>query len=383
MTPQPFPAETVYDADGRHFPLRSTRATRSAVLSFRVPEEHPLWPYLGRRSFVYDDALALIAQVAQQHHPEARAIGETLAALVTPQGDIGFSFELNDQAFYDRDYVRAGVVAWAAYALALYDLETGEDRFRTVARRLADTLLASRVTTPGDPRAGLIPAGRGRWQMQFRRFDRSFVADYCVMEHQFDGWFLLRTLAALDPTSHYGVDADRLAASIDAALWLPEGRYGAAVTRDGVVRTPALDAAGAWGALFLAARGETVRANRAIAYVRATFSTHIEGLDGFAPYAGPVPDHPGIDLSHTLSGEGTAAVGVALLRLGRRLEAERIAQDLSALQHRQSGGLLYAYPAEEEFPDLPAMASTAWLFFLQMELEGHPPTVFAPPQRPR
>ena len=380
VAPRPFRATLVRDAGGRAVTLPPTRFARSAVESFRVPEDHPLYQYLGNRSFVYDDALALIAALALGHFSDARALGETLQALISPRGEIGFSVQLGEEPFYDREYVRAGVMAWAGYALARFDLETGEHRFREAAGRIADTLLASRLHIAGDPRSGLILAGRGRWTDHFRTFDTAFTADYCVAEHQFDTYFLLRTLARVEPENRRWADeAHALAVRIDGSLWLPEGRFATAVTERGPVGSPALDAAGAWGALYLVETGDFVRAHAAMRYVRERFPVHVEGLDGFAPFHGGSPDHPGVDFSNMLSAEGTAGVALALLRLGERGAAQRLATSLAALQGMSPSGVLYAYPGDEEFPELPSVASTAWLLFLQLELAGRPATVFAPP----
>ena len=383
LTPRPFVATRGYDEDGRVFslgPCPVGGCERAAVRSYRVPPGHPLEPYLADRSFVYDDALAMIALSLVGRHAEARAIGHTLAALLTPDATLGFSFSLASPAFYNVRYVRAGSMAWAGYAMAVSDALAHEQRFTPQARRIADRLLASRVTAPGDPRVGLVPGGRGAWRDHYRRFDPAYVAAYCATEHQVDTYFLLAALAPGDESGRYAAAADALASRIVDALWIPaEGRFAAAVTERGVPAERALDAAGAWGALFLLARGDRARADRAIDYTLRTFALAGGRRPGFAPYAGAVPDYPGQDLSGTLFAEGSAGVALALLRVGRAREAGAISEALRALQREGDGAVLYATPASEDFPDLPAVAPTAWLLFFERERADRRRVVFGPP----
>ena len=159
LTPVAFAAAGAYDEDGRSFPLGRCSfrdCERLAVRSYRIPPGHPLEPYLADRSFVYDDALAMIALSLVGRRDEARAIGNTLTTLLTADSTLGFSFSLASPSFYNVRYVRAGTVAWAGYALALYDALTHERRFTPYAQRIADRLLASRIDAAGDPRAGLV-----------------------------------------------------------------------------------------------------------------------------------------------------------------------------------------------------------------------------------
>lgn len=381
LTPRPFPATAAHDEDGRPIALGGCpprACERAAVRSYSIPPGHPLEPYLGDRSFVYDDALALIALSLDGRRDEARAVGNTLVALLTADASLGFSFSVASPSFYNVRYVRAGTVAWAGYALALHDALTGERRFTPAARRVADRLLATRVESPTDPRRGLIPGGRGAWRDHYRRFDAEHVASYCATEHQVDAYFLLDALAATDPTGRYRVAADELAARVVEALWMPaEGRFAVAVTARGAVPDRALDAAGAWGALFLLARGDLARAGQALDYTLRTFAMERDGRRGFAPYAGAIDDYPGVDLSRTLFAEGTAGVALALLRSGRVAEAAELSESLRSLQRDGGGGVVYATPAAEDFPDLPAAAPTAWLLFLERERRDHRRVVFA------
>ncbi|MFO0645363.1 MAG: hypothetical protein U0326_03930 [Polyangiales bacterium] len=380
LTPETFTADRYYDERGatRLLPVAPS-GRRAALRSYRFVDDHPLRDRLERRTFVYDLALAMIVHTLADREPDARAIGRTLCQLVDASGGApGFSLGLDAPAFYDVEYVRSGVVAWVGYALALHDLVKGENRFRAHARRVADALLSSRFPSGSDPRAGLILAGRGRWLDGQRRFDGPWRADYCVTEHQIDAWFLLDALGRLGE-ARYQAEADALSSAMLSSLWLAdEGRFAVAATANGLDRALALDAAGAWGALFLLARGEREKASASLRFTERTFATRVDDLDGFAPYAGTIHEYEGYDFSSTLFAEGTAAVGLARLRMGDRVGAERVAEVLRRLQRRGDGGVLYATPEGPDMPQVPAAAPTAWLLLLERELAGQRAAVFAP-----
>lgn len=378
ITPEAFSADRFYDASGARRSFAAPTARRAALRSYRFSDDHPLRERLERRAFVYDLALAMIAYTLSDRAQEARSVGATLCQLVdTSAATPGFSLGLDSPAFYDAEYVRSGVVAWVGYALALYDLARSEVRYRHYARRVAEALLAARVEASDDPRSGLIRAGRGRYVDGQRRFEAPWRAEHCVTEHQLDAWFLLDALGRLGE-ARYAAEADALARAIDARLWLDEeGRFAVAATPRGHDRGLALDAAGAWGALYLLARGERDRAVRSAAFVERTFASRVGDVDGFAPYVGVVPEYDAYDFSSTIFAEGTAAVGLLRLRLGDRVGAERIADGLRRLQRRGEGGVVYATPEGPDMPEVAAVAPTVWLLFLERELTGRSPVVFA------
>ncbi|MBI2388432.1 MAG: hypothetical protein HYV09_02340 [Deltaproteobacteria bacterium] len=382
LDPVPWDSYAAYDELGAVRKVSGCALDCGAVVSFRIPIDHPLAADLAGRSFVYDDALAMLVHLAEGRPDRARAIGRTLVALRNSDGTIGFSFDFERTAFVDARYVRAGVVSWAAYALATYALSTGEDVFRTEARAFADALLAARVDAQGDPRHGLIAAGRGRY-LDGRVFDGAFIADYAVTEHQIDAYFLFRTLHALDPQGPYGAAADALAQALIRAAWIDEESvFAAGVGRAGPTADRALDAAGAWGATLLLAVGEDERARRSLTATRTRFTVYVDGYAGFAPYVGVVSDYSGADLSGTFFSEGTAGMGVLFARFGMQAEARSIGRTLGRLRAKNEGAIPYAFPESRDFPELPSAAPTAWLRLLERELAGAPPMVLAVPPHP-
>jgi len=378
LEPIPWSVTGSYDPAGRERAIFGCKSGCAAVLSYHVPPGHELERELAGRSFVYDDALAMLVHLAEGRPEQALPIGRTLVALQNGDHTIGFSFDFTEPAFVDSGYVRAGVVAWVGYALATYDRVTHTHTFRDEARSVADRLLQSRFTS--GPREGLVAAGRGRWLEHSTVFDAPYVADYAVTEHQIDTYFFLRVMEELEPGS-YGAAANALAASLLRAAWIEEeDMFSAGVDVDGRSDDRALDAAGAWGALFLLAIGDRPRAERSFAATDRAFASVVRGFHGYAPYAGVVSDYVGRDFSRTFFSEGTAGMGVLLARTGRMEHAHAVAETLAKLRKNHGGAVPYAFPASEDFPELPALAPTAWLRLLERELATSSPFVFATPR---
>lgn len=376
LTPLPFDAAWAYDADGTTIRIDPCDCERACLPSYDVPPGHAQHGRLHRRSFVYDDALGVFHALGRGDTDTASSLGNTLVALCMPDDTVGFSFEAASPSFYNAGYVRAGSVAWTAYALARLAGERGEP-YLEASTRLARGLWGGVHETPGDARRGLVPAGRGRWGPGHRAFFPDYVADYCVTEHQIDTYFLFRELARVTGRRAWAGRAERLGDSMMKRLWIePEGRFCVGASARGPNEELGLDAAGAWGTLFLIARGDVDRAQRCLRFTRDRFRTRVRGIDGFAPYAGAVSDYPGRDFSRTLFTEGTASVGVALARLGFDQDARKLAGALRGLARRESGGVPYALPGGPDFPALPAVSPTIWLEFLEGELGGVPSKVF-------
>jgi len=324
---------------------------------------------LRDRSFLYDDALALLWLTATGDQEAARDLAATLLALQSEDGTWGFSFSVAD-GFYNAAYVRAGAVAWVAHALAVY-----ARRFRDVAADIAATrgaralLQARRPDGPAAP--GLVEGGRGRWSPDERSFFPGFRLRAAITEHQLDAQMALAQLA---PAA-----ADDLAQRIVASLWLQgEGRFAVAADESGPDPGRALDAAGGWGALWLASRGDLARARRSLKYTVAAFATRGSDVPGFRPYLDPVDGPLSAMEPDLVFVEGTLGVGLAAHRLGERTVAEAALETAVRLACRYGPGVPYANRPAHGFPVRPAAAPTLWFLFLDHELNGGGTTAVFP-----
>jgi hypothetical protein len=123
------------------------------VMSFAgLPLDHPLGP----RSFLYDNALALLWFTSTGDEAAARGLAATLVALQNGDGTWGFRLSVDD-GFYNAAYVRTGTVAWVTHALGVYLRRYPDAPAEAAAARAVRALLAARRG------GGLLEGGRGRW----------------------------------------------------------------------------------------------------------------------------------------------------------------------------------------------------------------------------
>jgi hypothetical protein len=370
----PLRSERMYDAA----PVKEIRRLRfapgshpRAVISFADAE--PGDP-VRNRSFLYDDALALLWLTAAGDENQARDLAAALVALQNDDGTWGFSVSV-EEGFYNAGYVRMGTVAWVTHALAHYARRFVDPPAGAAAERGGRALLAARrADAPAG--AGLVEGGRGRYSQDERSFFPDFRLRAAITEHQFDAQMALATVAT--------EDGERLADRILSTSWLPgEGRFAVAVDDAGPDPARALDAAGGWGALWLLSRHEVERARRSLAYTVEAFAAHGADVAGFRPYLDPV-DGPLSALEPDLVFvEGTLGVGLAAHRLGQRALAEQALETAVRLACRFGPGVPYANRPARGFPARPAVAPTVWFLFLDQELGGGAPApIFLPTPPP-
>lgn len=126
------------------------------VRSFAVPQNDPDYGCesdgtqqagcrLSQRSFIYDDALAVLAFLGANRSDRARAILTQLAKLQSDDGSLPFSVDGYLGPVVD-DYRRTGALAWVGYAAVQYEFKTRSGEFRPCAERIASYLQSLQVT---------------------------------------------------------------------------------------------------------------------------------------------------------------------------------------------------------------------------------------------
>ncbi len=333
----------------------ATLGPRPALAVLSYPEAEGS---LGKRSFVYDDALALLWFAWTGDEQTARGLAETLIYLQNADGSWGFSFSATNPDDYQASYVRSGAVAWAAHALGYYAERYGQPRAIRAARRGADFLERMRIGEDTAAR-GLVSAGRGT-PNTYAPTGGGPPLRYAVSEHQFDAQIVLERFAPMG--------ADRLAERMLEVLWLEDqGRFAVAAS-EGVDRRRALDAAGAWGALWLLGRGDDARARRSFEYSVEQFRTEYDGMLGFRPYRDAIDGYdPELSDGHFFV-EGTMSMGLAAHRLGDEDIADQVLQTGIELGCRGPMGLTYSNVEMPGFSTRAAAASTLWFLFLEREM---------------
>lgn len=310
------------------------------------------------RSFVYDDALAVLWWTSVGDLDTARRVLQTLAALQRPDGAWGFGFAAEGDGFYNASYVRTGAVAWVVYAIAKYQFEAKDLRFAGPLAKACTWLLGQRDAK------GLVRGGYGHW-VGPDQFDPTFRATWMATEHQIDAWFALHAAADADPRLEKRLGlrlvALELSRAIEKHLWLgDEARYAQAALPEGTDRHSALDAAGTWSALYAIALGKPTRARQALDWVAQHHAIVIAGWRGLRPYLDQAPE--------TWFVEGAVAETLAQWRLGN-LDAARAGLQVFADLACEGGvPLVYSPVWQEDFPLSPAVAPTVWFLFAGAEI---------------
>ncbi|HPQ68093.1 MAG TPA: hypothetical protein PKW95_03120 [bacterium] len=317
---------------------------------------------LANRSFIYDNALALLWTTWADRRDAAAGLAETLMLLQNKNGSWGFSFTVTQPGRYNARYVRNGVVGWTTYALAVYADATHSARAAAAAERGTRYLESERVAQRERRDYALIHGGYGWWKRGDKAVfhpDRKF--SLAVAEHQFDAyqaWSFTRP-----------GDAEAYARRILEALWLPdEKRFALAVDDKNLDTQRALDTAGAWGALWLESIGERSLARASLQYTMNHFATEAQGWKGYRPYLDPIDGPLTPEWDSLIFVEGTLGVGLAAYRQGRRDAARDVLTNVAAMACAYGPGVPYANKELMDFSTLPSASATLWFLFLEREM---------------
>ncbi len=322
-----------------------------AVYSFADGPEH-----LQERTFLYDQALAILWVTWGGDYHTARALAKTLISLQSDDGSWGFSFEAREGGFYDEGYVRTGAMAWAGWAMAYYADRSG-DKEALAAARKARSYIDNLQRDARAEGGGLYAAGEGYHDPDSGERVLGQPVEFVSTEHQFDVHKFLRTFD--------GQAAFRLQERILDILWLSqEGRFAMGFQEAGVDTRRALDTSGGWGALWLWSVGRQDLAARSLDFTLDTFG--FEGVPGgFVPYLDEVDGYePDAGLIFV---EGSLGVALAALRLEQAGVTEEILAMAAALARRAGPGIPYADQSRGDFADRPAAASTLWFLMVERE----------------
>ncbi|MGM0556713.1 MAG: hypothetical protein ACQEVA_10080 [Myxococcota bacterium] len=299
---------------------------------------------LAHQHYIYDAGLFLLWATWTGHEDAAHAVAAELMQRQSAEGRWPDALTVDDGAVTPSSSAPAGVAAWVAYALAYYDAALDEPRAADSARKTAEHLLESAITGPN-----------GCGELVRSRLETDEIA---VTEHQLDAVQLLHALGEHERASELLEDTV-------SCLWLDdEQRFATAATPHRVIERAAMDAAGGWGALSLAAAGLDSRASASLEYTVDTFATRGEDGLGFRPEPRAADD----DGSEFIFFEGSLGVALAALRLGREAVADEALETArrAAIEHR--GGVPYASKAAPNYSDVAAISSTIWFLFVDREL---------------
>jgi hypothetical protein len=369
---------------------------RRLMLSYLLPLDDPAYPYIYSRSFIYDDALGVIAMTMAGEYRRAENVLSAFARLIREDGSFWFAYNTSNNWPSEEDHegalIRMGAIAWAGYAATFYlnaqlrmdqsYLETDflAKDFLEMAEKIARFVLNHQIIDQSDKRNGLVTGGWATYSLKMPGNADNPVEEYSEsnitwvsMEHNIDIYFFLRDLGRLTGKGEYIAAAELVREGL-MRLWSnKKGQFIQGIKGDQRLDT-ALPLDGAsWASLFLLSIGEERLARRCLATVEKYFVAQSGDSRGYKPYYAErvfedrrvngyfFPDEPGMRWSDLdiIWGEGSLGVASAYAMAGDTGKAREIIRSMLTL--RIDGGFRYAtVNVPYQFSNSPSVASTAW-----------------------
>ncbi len=326
---------------------------------------------LMERTYLYDQALALLWFSWLGEYETASRLATTLVALQMEDGAWGFSFEAREDGFYDQGYVRTGAVAWAGWALSYYGTWAGDVEALEAAEGARAYIESTRVEKNSTEADQFYAAGVGHHDPNTGERILGEPVEFVSTEHQFDVHKFFR--------AHRASAQAGLRERILEKLWIgDEGRFAMGVQAQGVDRRRALDTSGGWGALWLLSVDRPDLARKSLEYTVENFSVSGASFEGgFAPYLDAVDGYD--PQQEVIFVEGSLGVALAALRLDKPQITKDVLKMSAVLAEKDDGGIPYADRSLGDFVENSAAAPTLWFLMVERELNtGRRAPLFLP-----
>jgi len=383
---------------------------RNLILSYRIPKKDPVYRYLYGRSFIYDNALAVIAFSIAGDYRKAEFILNALNRLLLADGSLWFSYNAHNSWPSTQDHAgaikRLGAITWVGYSIVYYlgkrlekdssflDQDPLAIRYVAMAKKIIDFAISRQVKSPVDKRYGLITGGDATYSVtpsdDFTSINEEYAPDlvnWVSTEHNIDAYFFIRDLGRLLGNSQYLELSEKIKKGL-ISIWSEDDNqfYRGIKENQSIDPYLPLDTA-SWGALFLLSFGEHKKANQCLKATDNFFNIS-NGIEGYAPYYKETvhenenvnrfyyrtrPETTWSDIGLVWA-EGSLGVAVAYLRAGNPIKASGILNAMMAMRER--GGFQYAsMEIPYQFNKFHSVASTAW-FVIANEIYLNNETLF-------
>ena len=166
------------------------------------------------QSYVYDQALAIIAFSKNGHLKEARSLLQGLEKLQLKDGSLYFSYNLDGSSIYpeEGDKRFAGAIAWVAIASSTYQKESKSSEFKKFNIKVLNYLQSQMKKVKGEDYKGIVFAPSNIVETQWN--ENETVA----LEHNIDAFSAFRNFDVVNKTAHYNSERLHLEKLIDN-LW--------------------------------------------------------------------------------------------------------------------------------------------------------------------
>jgi len=313
------------------------------------------------QSYVYDQALAIIAFTRDGDYQQARALIKTLEKFQLEDGTWYFSYYFDGRSPHpeEGDMRPHGAVAWAAMALLTYEKESGDRSFRKVWYKTLEHLERNIVEVPRLEKRALRFAAVDNKKTAWN--EREVVA----LEHALDGIAAFRMAHHLTKEKRWKTHQKHLE-DFALALWdEAEGHFwsGASVATGKINRGEFYLDNQSWSALALSHLPLKDKLRSAL---MASCRLEIERgpLKGFSESRSPASEQ------NFIWSEGTAGKALAL-ELQQvscaKTAPRRYIATLESMKHQ--GGVRYVdSPDVVDFSHAPSVAGTVWTWFLRHKI---------------
>lgn len=275
-----------------------------------------------------------------------------------PAGSLSFSYDVyNGQV--DIPSIRAGAIAWVAYAYGIYLQRTGDFANAALGLQSILSFLFSLQSAATGARHNLITIGWGRYENPGYLYIPTQLTSVST-EHNIDCYFAFDKASRVLPTAAQSLldrglitksqfnslnataataatKAGEVRDAILSQLWIPaagsiKGHFAQGASSSGLDPALALDASGAWAAMFCHEVGDDAKAVSCLEFIYENFHLtnkqilkssasdsfnqayeQLTPFDGFRTYADSAGGYSGSPVSVWM--EGTWGALAALLRL--------------------------------------------------------------------
>ena len=358
--------------------------TGSLLLSYSKPD--------SSRSFIYDQALAIVAFTILTDYERAANLIQGLMPLLEKDGSLQFSYDAKSPCREKQAMVRTGALAWVGYSVCFYLDASGDKkdkvRFLAFAKKIARYIRARQIRKKGEIRQGLVTGGRATFRLQVdpktQHVSEVFVSGpvtWCSTEHNLDTYFFLKLLERLTGKRAYGKTAGEIKESLLQKCWDEHlGQFIRGVNlEEQYDRVLALDCA-SWGGIFLLSNQEQRKLDVCLPRIRERYYNEIGGQRGYKAYFNKLvyenylvglsiyPDNPKKTWAQIKAvwPEGTMGVATLFLKVGKNSQAEDLFRDVEKMQEASGGILYHSMVIPFEFEMNPSVASTAWYIMARM-----------------
>ena len=321
------------------------------------------------QSYIYDQALAIIAFTKNSDQPKARALLRGLKSLQMKDGSLYFSYNLDGSSIYpaEGDKRIAGAMSWVALAAIHYQAKFKSKEFLGFNYKLL-TYLHSEIVP-------IETAGVKTRALRFAHQDVSSTPfkenDTVALEHNLDAYAAFTHFARVNKKDKWNLAAKELKSFI-LSMWDKSNSHfwsGASISSGFINRSELYLDNQTWSLLALdTSILKEISPDEALELNCDVFLATHKGVNGFMdskPSRGPA--------SHTFVwSEGTLGQILAMKKMDKINKKTSFCKNhssddfLSSIRKmkQSDGGIAYATTAEKpDFTTASSVAGTAWMFF--------------------